>query len=133
METRELIEALQNAKRIAVVGLSKNRERPAYRTTKYLIAKGYEIIPVNPVCETVLGRKCYPDIASIGGQIDIVNIFRRSEFVVEIVNEAVKAGAKFIWMQEGIVNEEAAAIAHAAGIPVVMDSCIYKVHSAHIA
>lgn len=89
---------------------------------------GYRIIPVNPKESEVLGEKCYPDLESIPGEVDIVDIFRRAEFVPEIVEAAIRKGAKVIWMQEGVVHEEAAQRAQAAGLTVIMDRCILKDH-----
>jgi predicted CoA-binding protein len=89
---------------------------------------GYRIIPVNPLESQILGEKCYPDLESIPGEVDIVDIFRRSEFVPEIVEAAIRKGAKVIWMQEGVVHEEAARRAEAAGLTVIMDRCILKDH-----
>ncbi|MBI3752515.1 MAG: CoA-binding protein [Deltaproteobacteria bacterium] len=116
------------AKRIAVVGLSPKKDRPSYRVAEYLIAKDFEVIPVNPNCSEVLGRKCYKNLLDIPGKIDVVDIFRRPEEVVAIAKDAAKIRAKAIWMQEGIVNEEAASIAREAGMDVVMDRCMLKEH-----
>jgi len=90
---------------------------------------GYRIIPVNPFVQSVLGEKCYPDLDSIRERVDIVDIFRRAEFVPEIVEAAIRIGARAVWMQEGVVHEEAAARAKAAGLAVVMDRCILKDHA----
>jgi predicted CoA-binding protein len=119
---------LKNSKTIAIVGLSADPERPSYNVGKYLKAHGYKIIPVNPNEKRVLGLKSYPDLVSIPAKIDAVDIFRRSEDVRPIVREAIKAGAKAVWMQEGVINEEAAAEARKAGLKVVMDRCMYKEH-----
>ncbi|HHT62386.1 MAG: thioredoxin-disulfide reductase [Bacillota bacterium] len=121
---------LKNAKTIAVVGLSGNPERASFKVAKYLKENGYDIIPVNPTEAEVLGKTSYPDLMSLpaGISLDIVNIFRKSEAVGPIVDQAIKRRAKMIWMQEGIVNEEARKKAQDAGIDVVMDSCIMKVH-----
>ena len=113
---------------IAVVGLSANSERPSYRVASYLAEQGYNIIPVNPNAQEVLGKKSYPDLSSIPETVDVVEIFRRSEDVMPVVEEAIKIGAKAVWMQEGIVNEEAAARARGAGLLVVMDKCMFKEH-----
>jgi predicted CoA-binding protein len=114
-------EQLRNSRTIAVVGLSDNPQRDSHRVSKYLQSQGYRIIPVNPMIEETLGEKSYPDLKSVPGPIDMVDIFRRSELVSPVVEEAIEVGAKYIWMQDGVVNEEAAAKAEAAGIPVVMD------------
>ena len=114
-------EQLLNSKTIAVVGLSDNPDRPSYGVTRYMQDQGYRIIPVNPMIEEVLGEKSYPDLKSVPVPIDMVDIFRRSELVAPVVDEAIEVGAKYIWMQDGVINEEAAAKAEAAGIPVIMN------------
>ena len=114
-------EQLQNSKTIAVVGLSDNPERPSYGVSRYMQEQGYRIIPVNPMIEEALGEKSYPDLKSVPEPIDMVDIFRRSELVGPVVDEAIEVGAKYIWMQDGVINEEAAAKAEAAGIPVIMN------------
>jgi len=121
-------ELLHTSRTIAVVGLSGKRYRPSYGVAEYLQRSGYRIIPVNPLETEVLGERAYPDLDSIPGPVDIVDIFRRSEFVPEIVEAAIRKGAKVIWMQEDVIHEEAAARAEAAGIAVVMDRCILKDH-----
>ena len=121
-------EILKNNKTIAVVGLSSNPERPSYRVASYLKDKGYKIIPVNPNEKVVLGEACYPDLSSIPGHVDVVDIFRRSEDCPPIAREAVKIGADVVWMQEGVISEEAATCARDAGLKVVMDKCIKKEH-----
>ncbi len=119
---------LHSARTIAVVGLSGKRFRPSYGVAEYLQRAGYKIIPVNPQESVVLGEKCYPDLDSAPGPIDIVDIFRKPEFVPEIVEAAIRKGAKVIWMQEGVGHEEAARRAEAAGLEVIMDRCILKDH-----
>jgi len=121
-------ELLRNAKTIAVVGLSNHRWRPSYSVSEYMQSAGYRIFPVNPGETEVLGENAYAALEDIPESIDIVDIFRRSEFVPEIVDAAIRIGAKCIWMQEGVVHEEAAAKARAAGLAVVMDRCILKEH-----
>jgi uncharacterized protein len=111
-----------------VVGLSSKRFRPSYGVAEYMQRSGYRIVPVNPEESEVLGEKCYPDLDSVPEAIDIVDIFRRSEFVPEIVEAAIRKGAKAIWMQEGVRHEEAARRAAEAGLDVVMDRCILKDH-----
>ncbi|MDN5346986.1 MAG: uncharacterized protein PWP65_550 [Clostridia bacterium] len=116
---------------IAIVGLSDKPDRDSHRVARYLQEEGYRIIPVNPSLEEVLGEKCYPDLGSIPAdiEIDVVDIFRRPEAVPPVVEEAARRGkVKIIWMQEGVVNEEAAARARAAGMEVIMDRCIKKEH-----
>ena len=121
-------ELLKTSRTIAVVGLSSRRFRPSYGVAEYMQRNGYRIIPVNPLIQSVLGEKSYPDLDSIPDRVDIVDIFRRPEFVLEIVESAIRKGARAIWMQEGVVHEEAAARAAAAGLAVVMDRCILKDH-----
>ncbi|HYW42340.1 MAG TPA: CoA-binding protein [Bryobacteraceae bacterium] len=123
-----IAEILDSARTIAVVGLSGKRYRPSHGVAEYMQRAGYRIIPVNPNETQVLGEPCYPDLDSIPEPIDIVDIFRRSEFVPAIVEAAVRKGAKAIWMQEGVFHEEAARRAEAAGLTVVMDRCILKDH-----
>jgi predicted CoA-binding protein len=119
---------LRNSRTIAVVGLSSNHERPSYIVASYLKEHGYKIIPVNPNEKTILRKKSYPDLASIPEKVDVVDIFRRSEDVLPIVREAIKIGAKTVWMQEGVTNKEAAAEARKAGLKVVMNKCMRKQH-----
>jgi len=121
-------EILNNYKTIAVVGLSSEPQRPAYSIARYMKKQGYRVIPVNPGETEVLGEKAYPDLTSVPEQIEIVNIFRRPEFVPDVVEEAIAVGAKVVWMQEGIVHEEAADRADEAGLSVVMDRCIRTEH-----
>lgn len=121
-------EILQSARTVAVVGLSGKRYRPSYGVAEYLKREGYRVIPVNPGETEVLGEKCYPDLDSVPVEIDVVDIFRRSEFVPAIVEAAIRKGVKVIWMQEGVFHEEAARHARAAGLTVVMDRCILKDH-----
>jgi predicted CoA-binding protein len=121
-------EILQRAKTIAVVGLSNKRFRPSYGVSEYMQHAGYRIIPVNPAETEVLGEKAYPDLESIPEHIDIVDVFRRSEFVPEVVDAAIRIGANCVWMQEDVVHEDAAAKAREAGLEVVMDRCILKEH-----
>ena len=121
---------LREARHIAVVGLTDDPVRPSYFVPAYLQANGYHIIPVNPTLSgTVLGETIYDSLADVPGPIDVVQIFRRSEHVGPIVEEAIAAGAKAVWMQLGISNEEAAAVAHAAGLDVVMNQCMKVQHS----
>ena len=121
---------LREAQHIAVVGLTDDPVRPSYFVPAYLQANGYHIIPVNPTLSgTVLGETVYDSLADVPGPIDVVQIFRRSEHVGPIVEEAIAVGAKAVWMQLGISNEEAAAVAHAAGLDVVMNQCMKVQHS----
>jgi len=125
---KQLTEILQQSHTIAVVGLSGKRFRPSYGVAEYMQRAGYRIIPVNPQEREVLGEKSYPNLDSVPEAIDIVDIFRRSEFVPEIVEAAIRKGAKVIWMQEGVIHEDAAHRAMDAGLTVVMDRCILKDH-----
>ena len=125
---KSISEILHSARTIAVVGLSNKRFRPSYGVSEYLKRVGYRIIPVNPLEDEVLGEKSYPDLDSVPVPVDVVDIFRRSEFVPEIVEAAIRNGAKAIWMQEGVIHDEAARRAEAAGLTVVMDHCILKEH-----
>ena len=121
-------EILHTCRSIAVVGLSSKRFRPSYGVAEYLKRSGYRIIPVNPNEEEVLGERCYPDLDSIPEKVDLVDIFRRSEYVPEIVEAAIRMGAKAVWMQEGVIHEAASRRAEEAGLAVVMDRCILKDH-----
>jgi predicted CoA-binding protein len=125
-------EILNKCCSIAVVGASANPERPSYQVSSYLMEKGYQIYPVNPKAGEILGRLSYPDLSSIPEAVEVVNIFRRSEDVMPIVDEAIKIGAKAVWMQAGVINEAAAARARDAGLLVVMDKCIREEHQ-HLA
>jgi predicted CoA-binding protein len=117
---------LKNCKRIAVVGASPKIDRPSYRVMKFLLEKGYEAIPIRPGVKEILGQRCYPAVQEVPGVIDLALIFRRSEDVPPLVDEAIAKGAKAFWMQEGIINPEAFRHAQEAGLRVVMDRCIYK-------
>ncbi len=119
---------LRFSRTVAVVGLSAKSDRPSHRVASYLQGKGYKIIPVNPLENEILGQPCYPDLVSIPEPVDVVDIFRRSDDVLLIVEEAIKIGAKAVWLQEGIINEQAAARAREAGLMVVMDKCMLKEH-----
>lgn len=119
---------LRSGQTIAVVGLSSKRYRPSFGVAEYMKNAGFRIIPVNPFESEVIGEKSYPALDSVPEHIDIVDIFRRAEFVPEIVDAAIRIGARAIWMQEGVIHEEAAARARAAGLQVVMDRCILKEH-----
>ena len=121
-------ELLRSAKTIAVVGLSSNRKRPSYSVSEYMQRAGYRIVPVNPGETEVLGERAYASLEAVPERIDIVDVFRRSEFVAEIVEAAIRVGARAVWMQEGVSDAAAAARARAAGLTVVMDRCILKEH-----
>ena len=120
------IESILDYRTIAVVGISDDPARPSNFVARFLEEHGYKIIPVNPKLTEWEGKKCYPDLLSIPISVDIVDIFRRSEAIPPIVDEAIAIKAKAVWMQEGIINEEAAAKAQEAGIEVVMDKCMKK-------
>jgi len=121
-------EILNSSRVVAVVGLSAKPDRPSYRVASYLKENGYKIIPVNPDIREILGEVSYPDLSSIPEPVDVVNIFRRSEEVPAIVEEAIRIGSKVVWMQEGVTNDEAAVRAREAGLLVVMDRCMLKEH-----
>ncbi len=120
---------IRESRNIAVVGISNKLGRPSLTVASYLKGQGYRIIPVNPTIQDVNGEKCYPDLASIPEKVDVVDIFRKPADALPVVEEAVRIGAKAVWMQEGIVNEEAARRAKEAGLLVVMDKCMLKEHS----
>jgi len=119
---------LKNSKTIAVVGLSGSKFRPSYGVSAYMQRAGYRIIPVNPRETEVLGEKSYPALEAIPEPVDLVNVFRRPEYVPDIVDSAIRIGARALWLQEEVVHEEAAARARQAGLDVVMDRCILKEH-----
>ena len=121
---------LAQAKTIAVVGLSDNPLRPSHGVSAYMQAQGYRVIPVNPTIAEALGETSYPSLMDIPGRIDLVNIFRRAEFVDEVVDQAIRLKIPAVWMQEEVINEAAAAKARKAGLFVVMDRCILKEHRA---
>jgi predicted CoA-binding protein len=120
----DIKQILEKTKIIAVVGLSDNPDRTSYMVSEAMQNKGYRIIPVNPNAEQILGEKCYASLLDIPEQIDIVNVFRRSEFIVPIAEEAIKAKANVLWLQLGVYNEEAASLASKQGLTVIMDRCI---------
>jgi predicted CoA-binding protein len=126
----QIAEILQQAKTIAVVGLSDNPLRPSHGVAAYLQSQGYHIIPVNPQVESSLGEKAYPSLLDVPEKIDIVDIFRRPEFVEEVVDQAIQLKIPTVWMQEEVIHEKAAQKARAAGLFVVMDRCILLEHRA---
>lgn len=135
METNlNIAEILKQTRTIAVVGLSADRSRPSYSVTQYMQSHGYRIIPVNPKYSAILGEPSYAKLTEIPPSItvDIVNIFRRPDAVLPIVEDAIQIGAKGIWMQEGVVNVIAAEKARKAGLWVVMDRCIFRDHSRYV-
>jgi predicted CoA-binding protein len=122
----DIKEVLTRYRTVAIVGASPNPERPSHRVASFLKKEGFHVIPVTPKAGKVIGEKTYPDLASIPVPVEVVDIFRRSEDVLPVVEEAIAIGAKAVWMQEGIVNEEAAARAIKAGLTVVMNHCMRK-------
>lgn len=128
MNDSEMKQLLQSTRTIAVVGLSEKADRPSNHVSAYMQAQGYRIIPVNPTVTSILGERCYPTLRDIPEPVDMVDVFRRSDAVPAIVNEAIAIGAKSLWLQEGVIHEEAAAQAKAAGLQVVMDQCVLKEH-----
>jgi hypothetical protein len=126
----EIRRLLREARTVAVVGMSPNADRPSYAVGLYLRDAGYTVFPVNPAAAEIAGLKCYRTLAEVPARIDVVDIFRRPEHVGPIVEEAIAAGASAVWMQDGVVNEEAAARARAAGLTVVMDRCMLRDHRA---
>ncbi|MEJ2543177.1 MAG: CoA-binding protein [Calditrichaceae bacterium] len=126
---KDIPDILKNYKNIAIVGLSDKPDRTSYRVGAYIKKAGYHIIPVNPNYESVMDLKCYNTLEEIPEPVDIVNIFRKSEDVLPVVQDAIKINAKVVWMQLGIVNEEAAKLALDAGLQVIMNRCIKIEHS----
>lgn len=127
-DDRELKEILQTVKIVACVGVSSNDEKASFWIFNYLKEAGYQMIPVNPTATEILGGKVYPDLDAIPHKVDVVQVFRKPEDVPPVVEAAIKIGAKVVWMQEGIVNEDAAQMAEAAGLKVVMNRCMMKTH-----
>ena len=123
-----LLQILTTSKTIASVGVSSNPEKPSSSVFEYLLAQGFQMIPINPAAAEVMGVKTYRDLRSVPGAIDVVQVFRRPEDVPPVVEEAIAVGAKVVWMQEDVVNEAAARAAEAAGLKVVMDRCMRKTH-----
>ncbi|MCF8177181.1 MAG: CoA-binding protein [Sulfuritalea sp.] len=115
---------LQTARVIAVVGLSPKPDRPSHGVAKFLLEHGYSIVPVHPLASEILGQKCYPDLASIPGKVDMVDVFRKPSDVMPIAREAIRIGAQCLWLQLDIINRQAADEASAAGLDVVMDHCL---------
>jgi len=126
----QITELLKNARTIAVVGLSSDPTRPSYGVSEYIQRQGYRIIPVHPTATEVLGEKAYPSLRDIPEKIDIVNVFRRPDAVPAIVDEVIELKLPALWLQEGVIHEDAAERARNAGVAVVMDHCILKEHRA---
>ena len=128
---RDLDTILKNSHTVAIIGLSDSPAKASYQVAKYLQTAGYKIYPVNPKYDTILGSRCYASLQDIGVPIDIVNIFRRPEHVLPIVEDAAEIGAQVVWMQLGIINMEAAILAEKAGLKVIMDRCM-KIEHQHL-
>lgn len=129
-EAETIRNILTECRTIAVVGASENPARASNHVAAYMKAQGYRVIPVNPNEQTVVGEPAYPSLTAVPGPVDLVDIFRKSEDVLPIVQEAIARGAKAVWLQEGVVNEPAAQLAREAGLAVVMDRCWLKDHAA---
>lgn len=125
---QKMKDILVSTKTIASVGVSSNPEKDSYQVVAYLKDQGYQIIPVNPTATEILGEKSYPDLESVPVKVDLVQVFRKPEDVPPVVESAIKIGAQVVWMQEGVVNEEAAQKARDAGLQVVMDACMRATH-----
>ena len=126
---QERLSILRRYRRVAMVGLSANPMRPSHFAAIYLANRGYEIVPVNPRADRILGRVCFPSLQAIEGPVEVVDIFRPARFVLPIVDEAIEIGAKVVWMQFGVIHPEAARKARAAGLEVVMDQCMKVEHA----
>jgi hypothetical protein len=134
-----IAEMLRTARTIAVVGMSDKPTRASHNIGRYLCAHGYHVIPVNPALTEVLGLACYPDLdaaqaaarSETGAGIDLVDVFRASEFVPAIVESVIRLGIPYLWLQDGVIHEQAVARARAAGVQCVQDDCIYRQHAAH--
>ena len=126
----EALEIVRKYRRVAVVGASPKAERPSHQVMKYLLEQGFHVVPVNPGQKEILGRPCYPSLSAIppSERPEVVIVFRRADQVPPVAEEAVRIGARVLWLQEGIVSEEAAKIARKAGLSVVMNRCFKKVH-----
>ncbi len=128
MTDTQMLEMYQKAHTIAVVGLSTNPARPGHYVPQYMVSKGYRIIPVNPTIQEALGQKAYPDLLAVPERVDVVHIFRPPVEVPAIVEQAIKIGARYVWMQYGASNTEAAQVAEGAGLLVSMDKCMMVEH-----
>ena len=128
MNDNDIITKILKMKTIAVVGFSPKKERPSHYVSMYMKDNGYDVIPVNPGHKEIAGMTCYPDLESIPEQVDVVDIFRRSEFVLPIVDSGISMGAKAIWMQDHVFHEDAAQKAKDAGLLVIMDNCMLRQH-----
>ena len=124
------VDRMLKAKRVAIEALSDDPSRPSHGIAGYLASHGYEVIPVNPNHDQVLGQKCYARLSDVPGEIDLVNVFRRPQFCADVTREAIEVGAKGVWLQAGIRNEEARKLAEGAGVDFVQDRCIMVEHMA---
>jgi predicted CoA-binding protein len=124
-------EILDTYRTIVVVGASSIEEKPSHWVSEYMIEQGYRVIPVNPDETEVFGVPCYPDLASVPEPVEFVNVFRRPQFCADVVREAIDAGAKAVWLQQGIVSDEARRLANEAGITFVQDRCVLQEHRRH--
>ena len=129
MQNIDLIQKIFLMRSIAVVGISAKKDRPSNYVSRYMKSQGYRIIPVNPNEEIILNEKCYPDLLEIPNKVEIINVFRKSEYVVPIIRDAVKIRAKAVWLQDGIISEEASKIAKEAGLLFIMDDCMLRRHN----
>ena len=129
MQNIDLIEKIFLMQSIAVVGMSAKKERPSNYVSMYMKSQGYRIIPVNPNEEIILNEKCYSDILEIPNKVDIINVFRKPEYVVPIIRDAIKICAKAVWLQDGIISQEASIIAKEAGLLFIMDDCMLRRHN----
>lgn len=132
-EPEDIEKLLRETRVIAMVGLSPKPERPSNIVARFMLAHGYDVIPVNPGFAEILGRPCYRDLAAIPRPVDMVDVFRKSEEVPPIAEAAVRIGAKSLWLQLGVINQQAAALAEAAGLRVVMDRCLKIEYGKHFA
>ncbi|MFZ3223443.1 MAG: CoA-binding protein [Rugosibacter sp.] len=123
-KAQEITNLLTRSKVIAIVGLSPKPDRPSHEVAQFLLARGYDIIPVNPACVEILGRPCYPDLAAVPRAVDMVDVFRKSEDVLPIAQDAIRIGAKSLWLQLGVINPQATVLAEAAGLIAVENLCI---------
>lgn len=130
-EALDVVARILAFKTIAVVGCSPKPQRPSHYVAAYLKEQGYRIIPVNPGHAEILGEKCYPDLSSIPEPIDVVDVFRRSELVLPVIEEALRVNAKALWLQDGITHPQGEALARAAGLLVVSNDCLLRRHRAH--
>ena len=128
MDNLSIIKNIFQLNNIAVVGMSPKAERPSNYVALYMRDQGYNIIPVNPGQKSIQNEMCYPSLTSIPHQVDVVNVFRRSEYVLPIAQDAIAIGAKALWLQDGVINEEASKIAQDAGLLFIMNDCMLRRH-----